>query len=785
MANPEEIKKLLDQINKAYEKLGSGPNPFANFDTSNITNAKATTEQLEVALEGVKYKLELTNTSAKDLSDQLKSIVQEVKNTNTPAKDFEKSLKRSIVQAQKLKYEEEDISKLSKKQLEQIKEKLKQSKSDNIQNAKKLLEEIDLNGELTEQKKIAQSYLNDTEKSEDILITKVGQRIAQEEKISKLMGLGGAAVEGTQKALAKMGFGGLSKALGLYEVKEKMREIAEGFEKNGENVNSFANKFKVLKGGVKEAGNQLMTSLKDPLVVSGFLVDQMVMALKNADKATGDLAKAFNITYQESSRVREDLISMANSSGDISVSAIKLQESMIAVGKSLGSNAILNEKDLVLFTQMREKAGLTNAELVEMQKLTYVSGVNLEDNVGSLLGAAKMTGLRNGMLLNEKDIMRDIALTSKATQLSLGGSGEALGKAVAQVKMLGMNMKQVENIAGSLLDFESSISAELEAELLTGKDLNLERARLYAINNDMAGVAREIRKNYGDTAEFAKLNRIQQEAAAKAVGMTREDLAATLTDEKALAGLSGEELNKGKAALELARAQGMTESQIAKKSIEDLLKQQSIQERFNNTIEKLQEIFISIAQPLMPLLDTLASVFNIVGKIIKILDPFIQMISTALGFVTDLLSAKTYLTGDFTNTKQSASRVGESFSKNFIFSQPEPVSDMGYDNKTGKTTISTKEGGLFAVSENDQIRVEPNALNKNTINKPMSSQASLGEMIKNQQNQISEILKLQSTQSQKPIYVSAKIDGKELLSFNANNANERGNLEKRTAYNLQ
>ena len=67
-----------------------------------------------------------------------------------------------------------------------------------------------------------------------------------------------------------------------------------------------------------------------------------------------------------------------------------------------------------------------------------------------------------------------------------------------------MEMSQLENIAGGLLDFESSIENELSAELLTGKDLNLERARGLALNNDMAGMAEEINNQIGSSADYTK-----------------------------------------------------------------------------------------------------------------------------------------------------------------------------------------------------------------------------------------------------------------------------------------
>ena len=320
----------------------------------------------------------------------------------------------------------------------------------------------------------------------------------------------------------------------------------------------------------------------------------MLKILKGADKGAGDLAKGFNMTYNEAIGVREELTQIGNLSGDVALNTRALQESMMAVGQALGSNAMLNEKDLVTFTKLREQAGFTNEELLGIEKTTLATGGNLEKNAKNILYSAKITGLNNKVLLNEKDIMRDVAKASDAIKLSLGGSGKKLGEAAAQAKALGMSLEQVDKIAGSLLDFESSITNELSAELITGKQLNLEQARLYALNNDMAGLSREIAKNFGSVAEYSKMNRIQQEAAAKAVGMSREELATTLTDQAALKGLSGDKLKDAQAALNLARAQGMTEDQIADKSIEDLMKQQSVQDKFNQAIEKLQDIIVNL-----------------------------------------------------------------------------------------------------------------------------------------------------------------------------------------------
>ena len=86
--------------------------------------------------------------------------------------------------------------------------------------------------------------------------------------------------------------------------------------------------------------------------------------------------------------------------------------------------------------------------------------------------------------LTEKQIFGEIAKTSKTIQVSLAANPLAIGKAIIAAKQFGAELADIDTIAGSLLNFEQSISSELEAELLTGKQLNLERARLLALNNE-------------------------------------------------------------------------------------------------------------------------------------------------------------------------------------------------------------------------------------------------------------------------------------------------------------
>ena len=665
MATPQEIQKLLDKLDKAYKQLGT-KNPFKDWDSSNLKDAGEAAAQLEDALEGVQSRVENTSTSFKDLASTLGAIVKEIDPKAANAtKSFANGFKNVIKEARTLQYEEEGINKLSKKQLEQVQERIKKQQTLTKAAAEELAganANIDRRTtaykNLSEAEKAAINYLKEEDTQTQALLDKTQQRIDQETRINKLLGLGGAVIGGIQTALDKMGFGGLSEKLGLDEVKKKMREVAEEIESAGGNTDSFSNKFKVLKVGVKEAGKNLVENLKDPLTASVFLVTKFTEALASTDKMAGDTAKSFNMSYQDALKLNHELNTTANLTLDAAVNTKGLNESLIAVGQSLGSNAKLNEKDLVTFTKLREQAGFTNDELIGIQKLSLVNGKTLEDNTSEILGSAKAYASQNKLIVNEKEILKEVNKSSASLKLSLGGSTAALAESAVKAKQFGLNLEQAENIAQSLLNFESSISSELEAELLTGKDLNFEKARLLALNGKTADAAAEIAKQLGTSADFGKMNVVQQEALAKAAGMTRDQLAQSLIESEALTKLSGVDGENAKEKFDnLVKQTSMEEAKrrLGDEQLAIQFEQQSVQDRFAQSMQKLQEIFVALAEPVLAIVSPFMNlVENILPLINVILLPVTATLSTIgellgeiIGFLTEAQDTALVLAGTF------------------------------------------------------------------------------------------------------------------------------------------
>ena len=398
-----------------------------------------------------------------------------------------------------------------------------------------------------------------------------------------------------------------------------------------------------LKAGFKALGPLLKKAL-GPLALLKELYDTIV----EMDKATADLAKGMNMTYSEAVKVKGELTNMSLSSGDIMINSRGILETFSFINNQLGSNVMLSGDMLKSFTKLREAAGMTNEELMGIANLSLGTGKSMNQITGEVLAQADITATKLGVQLNEKQVLKEMKDISAATTLSLSKNPTELAKAVTTAKSLGMTLSQVEKISEGLLNFESSITSELKAELLLGKDINLEQARLFAMNNNIAGVAKEISSQIGDSADFARMNVLQQKALAEAVGMSREELAKTLFVQENLGTATGDAADKRKAILEsLTNELGVegAKRKLEKDGIENIQKQAGVQDRFNKSIEKLKEIFVVVAEAVMPILDVVMSVFQIIGPIMKILNPFLQTIGLIISLIGDAIKGVMSLFG--------------------------------------------------------------------------------------------------------------------------------------------
>ena len=248
--------------------------------------------------------------------------------------------------------------------------------------------------------------------------------------------------------------------------------------------------------------------------------------------------------------------------------------------------------------------------------------------------------------------MTEVTKVSGTLSANLGNDPKRIAAAVIQAQKLGITLEQSRKISSSLLDFESSIQNELEAELLTGKNLNFEKARALALQGKTTEAAADLLEQVGGLDEFQKLNVIQQESIAKSIGMSADEMADAYKQQELLRGTAFQTKAAFEEQARLAAQNGTLaqfEASVRQAANgEELAKQAAqigAQEKFQAAIEKLKETLTEIVGgPLLQMVEKFANFVSNAENLKGIIDTIkyvVDAIAIAIGgkLVVGLASA--------------------------------------------------------------------------------------------------------------------------------------------------
>ena len=748
MADLKGTEEQLQRIQKLYDDLGR-ENPFRGMDAATIAGSTKEVEKLKIAIKGVEAETEKVNQTFSDLQQQLQATVDEIGGKGPSAtKRLEKGFRGVLNEVKKLTYEEEGINNLSIAQLQTLKKKAAQSQSEakrasqdivkdlayQTTKSGKINEQVLRRKDLTDAQRSAIAYLNKEDETIDSINKKINARIEHEKRVIANLGITGGLLKSANGLMDKLGLGALSSSMNFGKITEETEDYARSLEKGGDNfvagMSGAEKKQKVLAKGFGGMAEAIKTGLNDPLVQGAlglkgmlFVFNKLKQGFLGADKNTSLLAKNLNMSADQAHDLNRGFMAASKGSGQLFVSSTGLVETLSEINSELGTSVVLSQDQLETMTKLKKTAGLTGAEMMGIQKLSLANGDSFDENADSLLNQVSALNKASGIYINEKQVLKDISNVSAATTLSLGKNPAAIAAAVTTAKALGMEMAQIEGIASSLLDFESSITNELSAELLLNKDLNLEKARQAALNNDLSTVASEIAKQAGSAAEFGEMNAIQQEALAKAVGMNREELAKTLFVQEQLAGASGDEAARRQELLnariaEVGLAQAQKEEQEG--GLENLLNQATATEEMNAAMDQMNESLMILGSALQPIVSMFAGIAGFIAES-KIATIAFGAALGALGAIATVMAVKstiTAITGIFSSFSSIPFGLGIPAAIGTVAALGGIIGGVGSmiasagdvnSPAKGKTQISTKEGGLFELSQNDDIVAFPGA----------------------------------------------------------------------------
>jgi len=596
------------------------------------------------------------NNAIAGLNNQIKKVVQETeffdKVTKATANTFQKDLSKAL---DNVRNNNEKIAELQKKQLNNQ----KLSSSEQKQLA------ILLKRQAADRQK-AENAINNL-RGEGVDLS-VEAEVAIQDQLDKAEALGVSTSQLNTDLIAQRGITGA--------IADNFKEYVNKLDKSGVLTKLF--------------NSELSITQKFFLLAEAALIGIANGALR-ASNLIADLRKNLGISYESARELQLSFRDTANSSEKLFITSKDLNKSFTELANTTGLISDFGGDTLITFTTLNKQLGLGVKASSQLALLARTQGEDTEGILENTVETVNATNRLNRTSISAKVVLNDIATASKSIVVSLGMSPEILAEAATEARALGLNLEAVDRIASSLLDFESSIASELEAEVLLGKEINLEKARQAALTNDLATLSQEIGENEGVINAFATGNRIQQEATAKALGLNRDTLAEMVMQQEMI-NLSQDEF--------IAKYGEQSYQQM---------QAQSASEKFAATMEKIQGIMTDLGTIVAPILDAFASLVGYIAKsetAIKVLTvsasalaafslvtAIARMFSSPLGplGIGAGIAGVAILLASIEKAKSTVKQVG----------------DLSINPNGGPVVYDPREGGIFQGTSNDGLAMGP------------------------------------------------------------------------------
>ena len=304
----------------------------------------------------------------------------------------------------------------------------------------------------------------------------------------------------------------------------------------GENLaNAISNPLGETADSVGDADGAMkkfnITTLKNPMLALAAAALAIVAAMRFLVTGSRDLAGNLGIAADQANDIMFSTKFAATQMSLLGYDSADLEQTMKGVVDEFGSLdnlSVSSAKEISMLAQNLGTSGLQiiklNKSMMDLTGMSFEAATNFSEMAGEMAKAANVSAGK---------VIEDMAQNAnKFAEFSMDGAN-GLAQAAIEAAKIGSNLSMVLGAADKLLDFETSLTAQFEAQVLTGKNLNLEKARQLSLEGDMLGLTQEIQKQVGSVGEIQSMNVIERRLIADAIGISSDDLLRVARGEQA------------------------------------------------------------------------------------------------------------------------------------------------------------------------------------------------------------------------------------------------------------
>jgi hypothetical protein len=436
---------------------------------------------------------------------------------------------------------------------------------------------------------------------------------------------------------------------------------------------------------------------------------------------------------------------------------------------------------------MTNQMGLSADEAAKIYKLGLLTNQSLTATNSAIADGIVAAQKSTGVQVNARQVFQEIGKLSAGITAKFQQNPEAIAKAVVQAKALGLTLDQIDKIGDSLLNWESSIESELKAELITGRQLNVERARAAALVGDQVTLMSEVASQVGNLSDFQDMNVIAQKSLAEAFGMSRDEMADMLQKQEVFNKLGDVSGKSAAEQLQIAKDRGLSETDSLMVNLQQQAASEKLAATWDNLKLALADLLAGplggivdafswiakhagVAYGIMVLLGAVSLAKTIGGLAVMAVQlgisaasamAAVSAITLGIGIVA-VLAGLASMMGAFGSAKQEAVKPPPSQS----------VKDGIAEENRGPFAITDKFGATAITAKGDKLAVSPNIRQTNASNSDQGSGMNAGHF----DQFASKIIRGMSQ-------ISMNVDGERFGSIAGNQAST-GTNQAKNSYQL-
>lgn len=313
---------------------------------------------------------------------------------------------------------------------------------------------------------------------------------------------------------------------GLLNAEEGLKKMRAEAAKNGKAFSGLGGKIKLIGKGIGAA----FSGIESATIILG-VIKLIIKAFKFVlDLALGfqkkvvETAQTFGVAKEQARAMVEQVSKGADASGKLymnTAAALAAQKELVNL---LDRGGRFMADSLTSVTFLQKRLNLSADTAAKFVSKFEMFGKSSEEGLDDILAMNNELYNAGESTATFGQVITGVSNASGQIAASMNFSAKSIAAGYNAARKLGLSLSQTQNISENLLDFESSLAAEMEAELLVGRDLQLDKARQLALQGDMVGATQEVMKTMeGLTAEERKSS-ILMKSFAKLTGLSVNEL---------------------------------------------------------------------------------------------------------------------------------------------------------------------------------------------------------------------------------------------------------------------